>query len=109
MHYKHFEYQVMSFNLTNISAIFQVYINHALHDLVDDFCIIYFDDILVFLKFEEEHYQYLQLIIKHLYHAELYINSKKYKFFKIEVKYLDFLINEKNLHMNSFCVKIIFE
>ena len=82
MQYEHFKYQVVLFNLTNTSIIFQVYINHVLHDLVDNFCIVYFDDILVFSKFKEEYYQYLQLIIKHLYHAELYVNSKIYKFFK---------------------------
>ena len=59
MQYRHFEYQIVSFDLINILIIFQVYINHALHDLVDDFCIVYLDDILVFLKFEEEHYQHL--------------------------------------------------
>src|SRR5437762_6990140 len=88
-------------NNNNVSAIFQVYINHVLHDLVNNFCIVYFDDILVFLKSEEEHYQHLQLIIKHLHHTKLYVNSKKYEFFKTEVKYFDFLVNEKSLYMNS--------
>src|SRR5437762_11061931 len=96
-------------NNNNVSAIFQVYINHALHDLIDNFCIIYFDDILVFSKFEEEYYQHLQLIIKCLYHTELYVNSKKCEFFKTEVKYLDFLINEKSLHMNFFHIKTVFK
>ena len=91
----------MLFDLTNTSMIFQVYINYILHDLIDNFCIIYFDNILVFSKFEEEHYQYLQLIIKHLQCAELYANFKKYEFFKLKVKYLDFFINENDLHMNS--------
>ena len=39
----------------------------------------------------------------------MYVNSKKYKFFKIEMKYFEFLINEKNLHMNSFCIKTVFK
>ena len=107
MQYKHFEYQVISFNLINISVIFQVYINHALYDLVDDFCIVYFDNILVFSKSEEEHYQHLQLIIECLQHTELYANLKKYKFFKSEVKYLDFLVNKNDLHMNLSCVQMI--
>src|SRR5437667_9080293 len=109
MQYKYFEYQVVSFDLTNTLVTFQVYINCALCDLVDDFCIVYFDDILVFSKSEEEHYQHLQLIIKYLHHAELYVNSKKCEFFKTEVKYLDFLVNEKNLHMNFSCIKTVSE
>src|SRR6266496_5715136 len=100
MQYRHFKYQVVSFDLTNAPAIFQVYINHALHDLVDDFCIVYLDDILVFSKSKKKHYQHLQLIIKHLQHTELYANLKKYEFFKLKVKYLDFLINENDLYMN---------
>src|SRR5436190_2938245 len=109
MQYKHFEYQIVSFNLINILTIFQVYINCVLYDLVDNFCIVYFDNILVFSKSEEKHYQYLQLIIKCLQHAELYANFKKYKFFKSEVKYFDFLINKNDLHMNLSCVQMIFD
>src|SRR5436190_22174154 len=98
----------MSFNLINTSTIFQIYINHALHDLVDDFCIVYFDDIFIFSKSEKKHYQHLKLIIKCLQHAELYINLKKYEFFKAEIIYLDFLINKNDLCMNFFHVKTIF-
>ena len=100
MWYKHFEYQVVSFDLINVLMIFQVYINHALCDLIDDFCIVYFDDILVFSKSEKEYYQHLQLIIKCLWHTELYVNLKKCEFFKSEVKYLDFLVNKNDLYMN---------
>ena len=60
-----------------------------------------------FFKVQKKHYQYLQLIIECLCHAELYVNLKKYEFFKTEMKYLDFLVNEKNLHMNSFCIKTV--
>ena len=31
MQYKHFKYQIISFDLINISIIFQVYINYVLH------------------------------------------------------------------------------
>ena len=89
--------------------IFQVYINYILHDLIDEFCIVYFDNILVFSKSEKKHYQYLKLVIKYLQHAELYINFKKYEFFKAEIKYLNFFINKNNLHMNFSHIKTIFD
>src|SRR5436190_21822647 len=97
----------MSFDLINASAIFQIYINHVLHDLVDNFYIVYFDDILIFLKSEKEHYQHLKLIIKHLQHAELYTNFKKCEFFKVEVKYLNFLVKKNSLYMILFHIKTI--
>ena len=37
-------------------ATFQAYINYALQGLVDNFCVVYLDDILVFSKSKEEHH-----------------------------------------------------
>ncbi len=88
----------MFFNLINILIIFQAYINYVLHDLINDFCIVYFDNILVFFKIKKKHYQHLKFIIKYLQYTEFYINFKKYNFFKTEIKYFDFLVNKNSLH-----------
>ena len=70
--YGHFEYLVMPFGLTNAPTTFQAYINYALRGLVDDFCIVYLDDILIFSQSEEEHQWHLKLICERLRQAELY-------------------------------------
>ena len=57
--YGHYEFLVVPIGLTNALAIFQAYINNALCSLVDNFCIVYLDDILVFSKTKEEHNQHL--------------------------------------------------
>ena len=41
IYYNHFKYIIMSFKLINVSAIFQVYINWALTELIDVFCVRY--------------------------------------------------------------------
>ena len=64
--YSHFEFLVMPLGLTNAPAAFQAYINHALRGLVDDFCIVYLDDILIFSKSEEEHTEHLRQVCKRL-------------------------------------------
>ena len=46
--YGHFEYQVMSFGLTNTSASFQGYINKIFMEKFDIFVIVYLDDILIY-------------------------------------------------------------
>ena len=38
----------MPFGLTNAPATFQAYINRALAGLVDKFCIVYLDNILIY-------------------------------------------------------------
>jgi hypothetical protein len=46
--YGHFEYMVMPFGLTNAPVTFQAYINKALAGYLDEFCVVYLDDILIY-------------------------------------------------------------
>ena len=46
--YEHFKYRVMSFELTNASANFQSYIYWTLRKYLNIFCIVYFDNILIY-------------------------------------------------------------
>ena len=87
----------MPFGLTNAPATFQAYINHTLQGLVNDFCVVYLDNILIFSKSEREHYQHLKLVIEHLQQAELYANPNKCEFFKSKLEYLGFVINKDGL------------
>ena len=43
--YEHFEYQIMFFELINISTIFQIYINKTLRKFIDVICVIYLNNI----------------------------------------------------------------
>ena len=72
---------VVPMGLTNALATFQAYINQALHSLVDDFCIVYLDNILVFSRTKEEHIEHLQSVCKRLRAAELYAKPLKCQFF----------------------------
>jgi len=45
-----YEILVTPFGLYNTPATFQNYINYILHDALDDYCIVYLNDILVFSK-----------------------------------------------------------
>ena len=49
----------MPFNLYNISGIFQVFINITLYNFLNNFCIVYLDDILVYSNIEEEYIKYI--------------------------------------------------
>ena len=46
--YNYFEYQIMSFELTNVSITFQIYINKTLRKLINVIYVIYLNDILIF-------------------------------------------------------------
>src|SRR5436190_21157970 len=80
--YGHYEFLVVPMSLTNAPATFQAYINKAICGLIDDFCIVYLDDILIFCKTKEEHDQHLQQICECLRDAELYAKLSKCQFYQ---------------------------
>ena len=56
--YSHFEYQVMFFDLANIPATFQGYINKILVKKLDIFIIVYFNNIFIYIESKrKEHIQ----------------------------------------------------
>jgi hypothetical protein len=64
--YGHFEYNVMPFGLTNAPAVFQHMMNDIFREHLDDFVVIYLDDILIFSKNEEEHKKHVRLVLEKL-------------------------------------------
>src|SRR6266487_2239552 len=98
--YGHFEYQVVPFGLTNALATFQAYINQALVGLVDVTCVIYLDDILIFLEDVGEHTAAVREVLDRLRTHKLYANINKCVFFTDEVEYLGFIISPQGIRMD---------
>ena len=57
--YNYYKYYVMSFNLINIPATFQAYINHVMVGLLDIICVMYLDDILIYSSDLKNHMKYI--------------------------------------------------
>ena len=62
--YGHFEYLIMPFGLCNAPASFQSYIYDALCDYLDNFCVVYMDDVLVYSSSTlEEHIEHVRKVL----------------------------------------------
>ena len=61
--YNLFEYIVILFDLCNISDIFQIFINKTLREYLDNFCIAYLNNILIYSKNQKEYTRYVKLIL----------------------------------------------
>jgi len=61
--YNQFKYQMIFFELTNASAIFQFYVNHTLKSFVNICCMIYLNDILVYSETKEQHWEHVHKIL----------------------------------------------
>jgi hypothetical protein len=78
--YEHYEYIIMSFGLTNAPAAFMEAMNRMLLEYLDDFVIVFLDDILIYSKSEKEHERHLSLVLEALRKNQFYAKLKKCAF-----------------------------
>lgn len=67
----------MSFGLTNAPETFISLINGVFKTFIDSFVIVFFDDILVHTKSDEEHANYLVTLLGILGKQKLYLKFSK--------------------------------
>jgi hypothetical protein len=96
-----FETLIVSFELTNASTAFQYFINDALRLFLDIFCSTYLDDILIYSSTLKEHKNHVRAIVEVLAGAELCLNFDKCKFYRQKIFYLELIVSNKELSMDS--------
>ena len=64
--YSTYEFLVMPFGLINAPSTFQTAMNILFHDWLDDFMIVYLDDILVYSPTQETHKQHVSKVLTRL-------------------------------------------
>ncbi|GJZ63873.1 putative reverse transcriptase domain-containing protein [Tanacetum coccineum] len=78
--YGHYEFQVMSFGLTNAPAVLMDLMNWVCKLYLDKFVIVFIDNILTYSRSKEEHEEHLKLILELLKKGELYAKFSKCEF-----------------------------
>eukprot|EP00882_Tetradesmus_deserticola_P011140 GHRQ01011780.1.p2 GENE.GHRQ01011780.1~~GHRQ01011780.1.p2 ORF type:complete len:141 (-),score=0.49 GHRQ01011780.1:356-778(-) len=75
-----YEFKVLSFGLTNAPAVFSQMMSKIFQPYIGKFVLIYLDDILVYSKSEEEHYEHLRLVFQLLRTHQLYLKPTNASF-----------------------------
>ena len=95
--YRHYEFVVMPFELTNAPAIFMDLMNRVFRSYLDKFVVVFIDDILIYSSSQMEHAYHLREVLKTLRRNKLYAKLSKCDFWLNEVVFLGHVISEKGI------------
>ena len=106
-YYEHFEYLIMLFDLINASVIFQVYINQMMCDILDVYCIVYLNNILIYFENEKKHEKHVWEMLCCLNRHQLFVKLLKCEFHKTAVWFLEYIVKKDDVWMNLSRLNII--
>ena len=78
--YGHFEFLVMPFELTNVPAAFMDMMQRVFRPYLDQFVIVFIDDILIYLDTTEQHAEHLRIALQTLRDHQLFGKFSKCEF-----------------------------
>ena len=78
--YGHFDFTVMPFGLTNALTTFMDLMHRVFQPYLDQFFVVFVDNILIYSKYEEEHEDHLRVVLQVLRDHQLYSKSANVNF-----------------------------
>ena len=105
--YGYYEFLVMPFGLTNAPIVYTNLMNKVFKDYLDQFVIIFIDDILVHSRTEEKHECHLLIVSQILWEKKLYAKFKKYEFWMKQVHFLGHVVSKDGVSINYSKVEAV--
>ena len=107
MRYGHFEFTVMPFGLTNAPAAFMDLMNRVFQPYLDQFVVVFVDDILIYSQSEVEHEDHLRIILQLLRDHQLHAKFSKCEFWLTEVGFLGHMVSASGVSVDPRKVEAV--
>jgi len=100
---------VLQFRFTNALVTFQQKINSVLEEHLNEFIIMYLNDIIIYSNLEEEHKKHVKWVLKKLYNENIPIIIEKCEFHTRKTDFVGFIIKLRQISMNPKKIEAIVE
>ena len=97
----------MPMGLSEAPSTFMRLMHFVLRPYIGVFVVVYFDDILVFMKSMKEHLNHVRAVLQTLRKESLYANMKKCTFGVDKLVFLGFVISSKGVHVDESKIEAI--
>ncbi|MGH8486283.1 MAG: reverse transcriptase family protein, partial [Pseudomonas sp.] len=105
--YGHFEFMVLPFGLTNAPATFMHLMQSIFRPWLDQFVIVFLDDILIYSKTLDEHREHIRQVLDVLRRNQLYGKLSKCEFFRSKISFLGHTLSADGKGMEEDKVQAI--
>ncbi|GBG59662.1 hypothetical protein CBR_g49926 [Chara braunii] len=102
-------FTVMPFGLTNAPATFQRAMNDIFRHILEQYVLVYLDDILVYNRTLEEHLRHLRDVLDRLRRHGFYAKLSKCRFAQHKVDFLGHYVSDQGLHVDDAKITAIAE
>src|SRR5659263_165402 len=107
--YGSYEFPVMPFGLSNAPAYFMDLMNRIFSEYLDEFVIVFIDDILVYSKDEVSHAIHLRKVLELLRRHVLFAKYSKCHFWEKEVRFLGHVLSADGVAVDPEKVRAVQE
>ncbi|KAJ8768723.1 hypothetical protein K2173_023627 [Erythroxylum novogranatense] len=105
--YGHYEFLVMLFGLTNAPAAFMDLMNRVFRPYLDQFVVVFIDDILVYSRNEHDHSEHLRIVLQTLRERQLYAKLSKCDFWLQEISFLGHVVSFEGIRVDPSKIEAI--